>query len=652
MDSKASTTPSPVQSPSARSMGDTPGSGMDLIGLLESEKRVFELLAADRRLDEILNEIAHVWEKHSSRYPHCTLMVADESGGTLELIAAPSLPLGFRALRRRFAVGPDSNGCGMSAWNKRPLLVADLREGPWPRHAAELLEFGLRSGWAEPILSSRGRLLGVLAVYARETASPSSDERILMERLIHLARIAVERDRATRAIARLSSSDVLTGLPNRSALLDRLDGALLEDAGEGRATALLLFNLDGMKQINDALGYEFGDRCIKSLVLRLQQELPAGAVFARVGGDEFGVVLQAVKDKNVPRHTAQSLLEKITEPLRIDERDVFLTASLGASVGPGDGADADTLFKRADAALHHAKQRGRNGFQFYAAHLDASAAHRLTLLADLRHALERGEFHLEYQPQVELESGHIRGAEALLRWVHPGHGPVEPNEFIPLLEETGLIIPVGEWVLAKVCEDLAQLRAQGLNPPRVAVNLSARQFLQQDLPARVEHTLAAHRVPADRLTLEITETLLMRDPASTVEVLHALKDIGVTVAVDDFGTGYSSLGYLKRFPIDELKVDKSFVDGLTHSSADDAIVEAIIRLAHSLRMSVVAEGVESESQHAFLKSHACDLSQGYLTGRPLEFDMFLRHLAEQAARPPQAPVPARDEFKPDASPVR
>ena len=628
-------------------------SGLDLATLLENEKRLFERIAADVDLDRVLDDVARLWQTHSSQYPYCAVMVANEAGDSLELAAAPGLPLVFRGLRGRTAVSTDSNACGVAAWNKRGLVVEDIEtDTRWRRHTAGLLDAGLRAGWAEPVFSTRGRLLGVIAVYAPETASPSSDERILMERLVHFARIAVERDRAARRIARLSNSDALTGLPNRSALLDKLDGALLEDASEDRATALLLFNLDGMKQINDALGYEFGDRCIKSLALRLQQELPAGAVFARVGGDEFGLVLQGVKGEGTPQHTAHSLLEKITQPLRIDERDVFLTASLGASVGPGDGADADTLFKRADAALHHAKQRGRNGFQFYAAHLDASAARRLTLLAELRCALERGEFHLEYQPQVELESGCIRGAEALLRWTHPGHDVVEPHEFIPLLEETGFIIPVGEWVMTKVCEDLAHLRAQGINPPRVAVNLSARQFLQQDLAARVEHMLAAHQVPADRLVLEITETLLMRDPESAVQALLALKGIGVTVAVDDFGTGYSSLSYLKRFPIDELKVDKSFVDGLTHSPADAAIVDAIIRLAHSLGMSVVAEGVESEAQHAFLKSHGCDLSQGYLTGRPLEFDAFLQHLVERGVRRADAAVPAHDEFKPEASPVR
>lgn len=627
-------------------------SELDFAALLEGEKRLFERMAEDAGLVTVLEEIARLWQRHSGQYPFCVVMLANATGDSLELAAAPGLPLSFHGLRGRTPVRPDSNACGVVAWNKRGLVVEDIRaDGRWRRHVAGLLDAGLRAGWAEPILSARGRLLGVIAVYAGEPASPSSGEHLLMERLVHFGRIAMEHDRATHAIEHLSNYDALTGLPNRSLLLHRLDGVLLRDAGNGVSTALMLFNLDGMKQINDTLGYEFGDRCIKALAARLQQEFTQRPVFARVGGDEFGVVLEGVRDPGMLQGTAQLLLEKITQPLRVDERDVFFTASLGASVGRKDGSDADTLFKRADAALHHAKQRGRHGFQFYAAHLDAFAAHRLALLADLRHALERGELHLEYQPQVEMDDGRIRGAEALLRWEHPGHGPVEPHEFIPLLEETGLIIPVGDWVLTRVCEDLAQMRSRGLEVPRIAVNLSARQFLQQDLPSRVEHTLALHQVPTDRLVLEITETLLMRDPESTVEALKALKAIGVTVAVDDFGTGYSSLSYLKRFPIDELKVDKSFVDGLTHSPADAAIADAVIRLAHSLGMSVVAEGVESESQQAFLKTHGCDLAQGYLTGRPLVFDAFLRHLAEAAA-PVQEPAPARHGFEPEVSPVR
>jgi len=306
--------------------------------------------------------------------------------------------------------------------------------------------------------------------------------------------------------------------------------------------------------------------------------------------------------------------------------DVPRPPQTGTKAAPRDGADADTLFKHADAALHLAKQQGRNGFQFFTADMGAAAARRLMLLGDLRHALEREEFRVHYQPQMRLAGGGISGAEALLRWRHPLHGSVRPSEFIPLLEETGLIVPVGEWVLSRVCRDMAVLGDYGLAPPRVAVNLSARQFRQHDLAARIERIMEEEHMPAGRLTLEITESLLMGDPEGSVRTLQRLKAIGVHVALDDFGTGYSSLSYLKKFPIDELKIDKSFVDGVAHSREDAAIIDAAIHMAHNLGMQVVAEGVEDRQQWDFLRTHGCDHVQGYLTGKPLAFDGFLHRM--------------------------
>jgi diguanylate cyclase (GGDEF)-like protein len=621
--------------------------------LLESEKRVFERIALGREHATVLEEIARLWESHSRHYPHCAVMVADETGRTLELATAPSLPAAFHELRRRTPVAADANPCGHAAWSKQPIVVEDVTADPRCQpDSGGLLEIGLRAGWAQPILSSRGRLLGIFAVYSAVPALPDAADEALMQRLVHIACIAMEKHRTERALEHMAHYDALTGLPNRSLLLDRLDGALLRGAKSHSATALLLFNLDGMKQINDTYGYEFGDRCIKTLAARVRAELPRHQTLGRVGGDEFGVVLEEVSDEDMLPGVVQALLENITQGLRIDERDVFMSASLGISIGSRDGLDADTLFKNADAALHRAKQQGRNGFQFFTSDMNASAARRLGLLGDLRHALERGEFHVEYQPQVSLADGHIVGAEALLRWHHGEHGLVPPAEFIPLLEETGLIIPVGEWTLERVCGDVAEIRRQGIQPPQVSVNLSVRQFREQDLASRIERILGETGVPPDRLTLEITESLLMRDPAETVRILHRLKEIHVTIALDDFGTGYSSLSYLKRFPIDELKVDKSFVDGVMHSVADAAITDAVIHLAHSLGMSVVAEGVERQEQLEYLKQQGCDRVQGFLTGRPVDIATF-RHLLSHATDDAGwAQDPSRQENQPGESLVR
>ena len=601
--------------------------------LLEGEQRVFERMAAGADLKPVLEEIARLCERHSRHHTLYAVLLANEAGDRLDVVAAPNLPPVYFTLAAGTPVAADSNPCGVAAWSKQPVMVEDFSTDPrWADVRSEAEALGVRAGWSLPILSQRGRLLGTFAAYSREPARPAAQDVALMQRFAHIARIAIEKHHAERTIERMTNYDGLTGLPNRTLLLDHLDEALLRE--EGHAAVMLLFNLDSMKQINDTLGYEFGNRCIQAVAerldARLRVRLDGHAFLARVGGDEFGLVLAGPGFEAGLPERMRALLEEITQPLNVDERTVFLTASLGVSIGPRDGDDADTLFKHADVALHLAKQRGRNGFQFFDPAMSAPAARRLALLGELRHALERGEFHVYYQPQVQVASGEMTGAEALLRWKSPEQGEVSPSEFIPLLEETGLILSVGEWVLDQVCRDLNRLQDAGVKPPRLAVNLSARQFMQPDLAARIEAVLERHHVAPDLLTLEITETLLMRDPADAQLMLRRLKDIRVKVALDDFGTGYSSLAYLKRFPVDELKIDKSFVSGVTQSTADAAITDTVIRLAHNLGMQVLAEGVEHEAQRAFLEVHGCDRMQGYLTGRPMDVGTFRARLEEDA----------------------
>lgn len=597
--------------------------------LLAGEQRVFERMAAGAELKPILEEIVRLCERFSRNHTFYSVLLADETGTRLDVAAAPNLPPEYFAVASGTPVNAESYPCGVAAWSKQPVMVEDFTTDPrWATAAHEALALGLRAGWSLPILSQRGKLLGTFAAYSKEPARPVSQDVALMERFAHLARIAIEKHQAERTIERMTHYDSLTGLPNRSSLLDHLDEVLLRD--EAPPVALLLFNLDSMKQINDTLGYEFGNRCIQGMAERLGEALGVRALLARVGGDEFGAVLLD-GDTQELQPVVRKLLEDLTQPLDIDERTVFLTASLGVSVGPRDGEDADTLFKHADVALHRAKQRGRNGFQFFDAAMNAPAARRVALLGELRHALERGEFQVHYQPQVDLATGALVGAEALLRWHSPEQGEVSPSEFIPLLEETGLILTVGEWVLERVCRDRSDLHDAGVTPPRLAVNLSARQFMQPDLAERIEATLKRHRVPPEGLTIEITETLLMRDPADAERVLRRLKDIRVKIALDDFGTGYSSLAYLKRFPVDELKIDRSFVSGVSHSTADAAITDTVIRLAHNLGMQALAEGVEHEAQRAFLEAHGCDRVQGYLTGRAMDVDAFRRRLELEIA---------------------
>jgi diguanylate cyclase (GGDEF)-like protein len=602
--------------------------------LLEGEQRVFERMAAGAELKPVLEEIARLCERHSRHHALYAVLLANEAGDRLDVAAAPNLPADFSRYAAGTPVSADSNPCGVAAWSKQPVLVEDFAtDARWGQARDIALSLGVRAGWSLPIMSLRGKLLGTFAAYSREPARPSPEDMALMERFAHITRIAIEKNQAERTIERMTNYDGLTGLPNRSLLLDHLDEVLLKD--NAHMTALMLFNLDSMKQINDTLGYEFGNRCIKAVASRLALELKGSSMLARVGGDEFGIVMAGLEREDSLPGTVKALLEGITQPLDIDGRTVFLTASLGVSVGPLDGSDADTLFKHADVALHRAKQRGRNSYLFFDAAMNAPAARRVALLGELRHALERGEFEVHYQPQFDVASGALNGAEALLRWDSPEQGEISPVEFIPLLEETGLILSVGDWVLERVCRDIVGLRAAGAEPVRIAVNISARQFMQPDLAERIEATLQRHGIAADAITLEITETLLMRDPADAERMLRRLKDIHVKIALDDFGTGYSSLAYLKRFPVDELKVDKSFITGVTQSRADAAITDTVIRLAHNLGMQVLAEGVEHEAQRAFLEVHGCDRMQGYLTGRPMDLDAFRRCLERETTRSSQ-----------------
>lgn len=627
-----------------------PGRAPPIVGghreaeLLESERRILARLAGDEDQTQVLEEIARTWERHARRYPYCALMVTDESGTELTLAAAPSLPPEFGAVRGKVAVSLAASGCGVAARDKRQILVENLATDPeWRERSRPVLKLGLRAGWAEPVLSARGKLLGVIVVYARQPDRPDAADLALMERIRDLCCIAIEHGEAKRTIERMASHDNLTGLPGRSLLLDHLDRALLRSGADGRATALMLLNLDGMKQVNDALGYELGDRFLKALAQRLIAEPGGPRYVARLGGDEFGIVLEGADDDAAFRDAAHALLECVNRPLEMDGRELFVTASLGAAVGARDGADADQLFKCADAALHNAKRQGRNGFRFYSAELGVAAVRRLALLGELGHALEREQFCIDYQVQRRFTDGAVAGAEALLRWRHPQLGLIAPAEFVPLLEETGLIVPAGEWVLERVCADMVRLERAGFLPPHVSVNLSVRQFHQQDLAGRIAAILGRHGIAAARLTVEITESLLMDDPEKSVRSLRQLKESGVRVAVDDFGTGYSSLSYLKKFPIDELKIDQSFVAGVAGSREDAAIIDATIHMAHNLGIEVVAEGVEDTRQWEFLRGRGCNYAQGYLVGKPSGFDVFLGQLrsgsVEGVIHPETGPVP-------------
>lgn len=426
---------------------------------------------------------------------------------------------------------------------------------------------------------------------------------------------------AQEQIQRLAHFDSLTGLPNRSLLKDRVSHALSSAQRSREPLALMFFDLDHFKNVNDSLGHRIGDELLIALAQRMTLVVREQDTVSRLGGDEFILVLPGT-DADGAAHVAEKLLESALQPYHIEQYELTITPSIGIAMYPGDGDDFDTLSKRADAAMYRAKQSGRNNYRFFTAEMQARSAHTLQLENALRRALERGQLLLHYQPQVRLEDGRIIGAEALLRWQHPEFGMVSPAEFIPIAEDSGQILKIGEWVLRQAARQCKGWIDSGLAPMTIAVNLSAVQFHHPRLPELVMQILDEVQLPPQYLELELTEGVAMDNPLAAIAVMDKLHERGIRMSIDDFGTGYSSLSYLKRFKIYKLKIDQSFVHDITEDPEDKAIVGAIISMAGSLGMQTIAEGVETEGQLAFLREQGCDEVQGYYFSRPLPAEQF------------------------------
>lgn len=446
-------------------------------------------------------------------------------------------------------------------------------------------------------------------------------DRSTLERSI---RYAIERNRlleqleeSKRLQRHLAYHDALTILPNRHLLHDRLQQALAQSKRSGKLAALLFLDLDGFKRINDTLGHGIGDLLLKSVAKRLKTTVRQVDTVARLGGDEFTIVLLEINHAQDAKDVAQKILKVISQPYKIEEHELFVTASVGISIYPDDGSDIESLIRKADIAMYRAKGQGKNNYQVYNLSMDAKFFERLTLENSLRKAVENEELVAYYQPQVDLRTGEITGVEALVRWQHQKFGLVPPDKFIPLAEETGVILEIDEWMMKTACRQIKNWEREGIANIRVAVNLSTRQFRQKNLTEKVAQILNDSAVQPKNLCLEITENEVMHNIETTVEILQALKKMGVLLSLDDFGTGYSSLSYLKRFPIDILKIDRTFVNGIPSDRDDTAISTAIVVLAHSMELKVIAEGVEEPEQIAFLQSLQCDEIQGFYFSRPL-----------------------------------
>ncbi|MDY0014251.1 MAG: EAL domain-containing protein [Rhodocyclaceae bacterium] len=435
-----------------------------------------------------------------------------------------------------------------------------------------------------------------------------------------------QRKAAEARIAYLASHDSLTGLPNRSLARDRLDTTLARAQRQGTQVAVLFVDLDNFKLVNDSLGHAAGDALLMQVARRLCGCVRQSDTVSRHGGDEFILILSEVGGAANASEVAEKILTAMDLPFVADGLELSTSLSIGIALYPDDGNDFDALVQRADIAMFHAKEAGRNGFRFYAPQMQAQGTERLRMRHDLRKALERDELCLHYQPQIDLASGLVVGVEALLRWQHPELGTVLPDRFIPLAEVSGLMVPIGEWVLNEACRQAAAWQAEGLTPVQMSVNLSAIQFRRGNLEQSIQAALASAALDPARLTLEITESILMHDSEATASMLQRLKALGLRLAIDDFGTGYSSLAYLRRFAVDALKIDRSFIHDMGTDPDAAAIVDAILQMAHSLKLKVVAEGVEDHATSRRLAAAGCALAQGYHFGRPMPAESLSAYL--------------------------
>lgn len=522
-----------------------------------------------------------------------------------------------------------SDGLRSLCANSHDVYLLDYRLGE--KNGVELLKEAVAEGCCKPVILLTGQGDRELDLQAMEAGASDylvkgQIDASLLERSI---RYAIGHKQSEQQIKQMAYYDHLTNLPNRVLFQERLRQGISLAHRYERTSVVLFLDLDNFKRINDTLGHRVGDMLLQGVAERLRDSVRKSdaitrtrsddpdATIARIGGDEFILLLTEINQPEDAARVAQRIIEGLNRPFVLDGNEVVVTASIGIALFPDDGEDMDTLLKNADIAMYHAKEQGRNGYQFYRNSMNAAALEKLKLENDLRRALVRNEFTLFFQPEIDVQDGSLEGLEALIRWNHPERGLVGPLEFIPVAEDSGLILPIGEWVLRAACRQNREWQDAGLPAVPVSVNLSGHQFRQKNFVDVVRGALMESRLEPQHLILEITESVLMKDTAASMETLEELRAMGVRLAVDDFGTGYSSLSYLKRFPIHSLKIDRSFIKEVAVNADDAAIVTAIIVMGHSLKLAVVAEGVEKKEHADILRTQGCDHMQGYFISKPM-----------------------------------
>lgn len=588
---------------------------------------ILEKVANAESLTTVLHDIVYAIEAEYTEQICCILLLEDSK---LKKGAAPSLPDFYNDAIDGVTIGEGVGSCGNTAATNEPTIVEDISTHPYWSSWKELAALaGVAACWSQPIQGANGEVIGTFAIYHRDKSRPSVEEEVLIRQFAHIASIAIERELANRLIWKQANVDSLTGLPNRNLMLDHLQMAIKTAERENKKVAVIFLDLDNFKDINDTLGHDHGDKLLVECATRIQRCLRADDTVSRLGGDEFVIILNGIQGLSSIESVVQKLRDEIVKPYTLDFVRAHTSASMGVTLYPDDATDAKELLKNADQAMYGAKAQGKNSYHYFTYDMQKAAIKRISLLNDLRYAVKNNELFIEYQPIVSFNGAKELKAEALLRWQHPEKGRIAPDNFIPLAEESGLIIEISNWVFDEVTNRIRQWRDIYKKDVQISINTSPSQYFNQE--ANITEWLSLlleKRLSARSISLEVTENLLMEADAEVSKKLFKFRQAGVDIALDDFGTGFSSISYLKKFPTDYIKIDKSFVKSMTDVSNDKVLCEAIIVMAKRLGIGVVAEGVETQEQFDILKTMGCDYAQGYFIAKPMHIADFEAYLKE------------------------
>jgi diguanylate cyclase (GGDEF)-like protein/PAS domain S-box-containing protein len=582
---------------------------------LSSQNQVLEMIATGSPFFYVLDKINNLVEE-LSKGVICSILLTNQDKTGLIIGSAPSLPPEYRNSFNEIAIGTSLE----RELNIKDSSISDSCNASWWIHYRDMpMMHGMKACWSAPVFDNQEKLLAVFVSYFDENRAPTKAEKLIVEKAVYLTSLTIQHYYAEEKINYMAFHDDLTGLPNRRLFDERVNIAIkLYKKETKRMFGLMYFDLDRFKQINESLGQNIGDLLLKEVANRLKDCMGGNNCVYRWGGDEFVLFLDDISKKEVER-VAKELIDVLAKPFFIKSHEIYITPGIGISLYPPDGDNLDELLRKADSAMFQAKKQGRNTYQFFNPSLDLLTREKLDLENQLRKALVKKEFNLHYQPIIDLSTNKLSAVEALIRWNHTKRGNIPPDQFIPIAEETGMILTIGEWVLRTACTQMKEWLEAGLQVPTISVNISIRQFYQPNLVTIISQILAETGLNPSCLTIEITESMTMDVEAAT-DVLYELKKLGVNISIDDFGTGYSSFSYLRKFPIDHLKIDKTFIRDIAKSKEDENIATSILLMAQKLGLKVIAEGVETNEQLGVLRENQCNKAQGFLFSKPVSSD--------------------------------